>query len=93
MSERTNVEEWLAARKEEGLKIDPDTAEVDWHYAQTLDPYGVYPDLPEECQCVGRKYFARRREVKYGSTLTIYPTKSVTPFGKDISRNWRSLQG
>jgi hypothetical protein len=60
MSERTNVEESLAARKEEGLKIDPDTAEVDWHYAQTLDPYGVYPDLPEECQCVGRKYFARR---------------------------------
>ena len=22
-------------------------------YAQTLDPYGVYPDLPEECQQVG----------------------------------------
>ena len=50
---------WLAIRKEAGLKIDPEIAEVDWIYAQTLDPYGVYPDLPEECQQVGREYFAR----------------------------------
>jgi hypothetical protein len=28
-------------------------------YAQILDPYGVKPDLPRECQCVGRVYFAR----------------------------------
>jgi hypothetical protein len=50
---------WLAIRKEAGLKIDPETAEVDWIYAHTLDPYGVYPDLPEDCQQVGREYFAR----------------------------------
>src|SRR5262249_28742418 len=49
---------WLAIRKEAGLKIDPETAEVEWLYAQTLDPYGVYPELPEECQQVGREYFA-----------------------------------
>jgi hypothetical protein len=42
-----------------GLQIDPETAEVFWHYAQTLDPYGDYRDLPEECQQVGRAYFAR----------------------------------
>jgi hypothetical protein len=59
MSKKLNVEEWLAIRKEEALKIDPEIAEVTWHYAQTLDPYGVYPDLPEECQCIGREYFAR----------------------------------
>jgi hypothetical protein len=53
-------EEWLNVRKEEALKIDPATAEVDWIYAQTLDPYGIDPDLPEECQQVGREYFARR---------------------------------
>jgi hypothetical protein len=41
------------------LKIDPETAAVDWIYAQTLDPYGVYTDLPEECWQVGREYFAR----------------------------------
>ena len=53
------IEQWLQVRKEEGRKIDPDTAEVTWIYAQTLDPYGVYPDLPEECQCIGRLNFAR----------------------------------
>jgi hypothetical protein len=30
-----------------------------WTYAQTLDPYGIDPDLPEELQQVGREYFAR----------------------------------
>ena len=50
---------WLASRKEAGLKIDPETAEVEWTYTQTLDPYGVYPELPEEYRQVGREYFAR----------------------------------
>jgi hypothetical protein len=59
MTEEGIAEEWLAIRKEEGLKIDPDTAEVTWHYAQTFDPYGVDPDLPEELQQIGREYFAR----------------------------------
>jgi hypothetical protein len=53
------VEEWLAIRKAEGLKIDSDNAEVDWEYGQILDPYGVYPELPEEFQQVGRVYFVR----------------------------------
>ena len=54
------VEEWLAIRKREALKIDPETAEVTWCYAQTLDPYGVDPNLPEEYQCVGRESLVRR---------------------------------
>jgi hypothetical protein len=56
---QSEIEEWLAIREAEALKIDPDTAEVDWTYAQTLDPYGVYPELPEEFQQIGREYFAR----------------------------------
>jgi hypothetical protein len=53
-------EVWLAIRKEAGLKIDPETAEVDWNYASTTDPYGIYPPLPDEvCDCVGREHFAR----------------------------------
>jgi hypothetical protein len=48
-----------ALRKAVGLQIDPQSAEVEWIYAQTLDPYGDDPDLPEECQQVGREYFAR----------------------------------
>jgi hypothetical protein len=52
-------ESWLAIRKEAALEIDPETADVDWDYVQTLDPYGVHPDLREECWQVGREYFAR----------------------------------
>ena len=54
-----SVEEWLAIRKEAALKIDPKTAEVFWTCAQILDPYGVDPELPEECRQVGMVYFAR----------------------------------
>ena len=59
VDDETARERWLAVRKETGLHIDPETAEVEWTYALTLDPYGVYPDLPEELQQVGREYFAR----------------------------------
>jgi hypothetical protein len=54
-----DVQRLLASRREAGLKIDPETAEVSWEYGQDMDPYGVYSDLPEECQLVGRQYFAR----------------------------------
>ena len=57
MIDDMSVEQWLAIRKEEGLKIDSETAEVEWWYARVLDPYGVYPELEESC--VGREYFAR----------------------------------
>ena len=46
-------------RNEEAMRIDPETAEVDWGYAQTLDPYGVDFKLPDELRQVGREYFAR----------------------------------
>jgi hypothetical protein len=58
-AEPISAEQWLAIRKEAGRQLDPETAEVLWTYAQTLDPYGVDPELPEECQQVGREYFAR----------------------------------
>jgi hypothetical protein len=54
-----NVKKWLAIRKKAGRQIDPETAEVDWWYAQVVDPYGVRADIPEELQQVGRDYFAR----------------------------------
>jgi hypothetical protein len=56
---KDEVEEWLAIRKEAGLHINPETAEVDWDYRLTFDPYGVQPELPEEYQQVGREFFAR----------------------------------
>ena len=42
-----------------GQQIDPATAEVMWEYGLTLDPYGVWENIPEEYQQVGREYFAR----------------------------------
>ena len=55
----SDVSAFLAARKEAGLRIDLNSVEVTWWFAQVLDPYGVIPDLaPEEC-CVGRSSFAR----------------------------------
>jgi hypothetical protein len=32
-----------ALRKAVGLHIDPDTAEVEWTYSYTVDPYGYFP--------------------------------------------------
>jgi hypothetical protein len=60
MTYTTEIEEWLAVRKLDALKIDSETAEVMWCYGHTMDPYGIDPDLPEEYQQVGREYFARR---------------------------------
>ena len=54
------VREWLEARKQEALKIDPENAGVMWRYTQTFDPYGVDPNLPDELRQVGREYFACR---------------------------------
>jgi hypothetical protein len=56
---RMPVDQWLAFRKEAGLKIDPKTAEVFYEWGQVLDPYGIYSDLTEEEECIGRVYFAR----------------------------------
>jgi hypothetical protein len=63
-SEKAEIEQWLAIRKEAGLKIDPETAEVDWNYGDICDPYGVCDEweLPEEFLCVGRVYYARSPE-------------------------------
>ena len=60
-AEKAEIEQRLAIRKEEALKIDPETAEVHWTYAQTLDPYGVMDEweLPEEFDQIGREHFAR----------------------------------
>ena len=58
-AQRKKVERWLAGRKEAGRKIDPETAEIVCVFAQTLDPYGVYPKIPEGYWQVGRECFVR----------------------------------
>jgi hypothetical protein len=53
------IRDWLEIRKQEGMRIDPETAEVDWSYAETFDPYGLGLELSDELRQVGREYFAR----------------------------------
>src|SRR5438477_12754806 len=63
VKDRPTVEvmaEYLCAlRRAVGLYIDPETAEVEWTYAEITDPYGDDPGPPEECDQFGREYFAR----------------------------------
>jgi hypothetical protein len=47
----------MEERRAAGLSIDPSTAEIDWNYGRTLDPYGDGLPLLEEQ--IGREYFAR----------------------------------
>jgi hypothetical protein len=58
-NEEMTVEKYLAIRTEAALKIDPETAEFISEWGQIMDPYGIKKDLPPECHCVGRLYFAR----------------------------------
>jgi hypothetical protein len=59
-SDRTQAskKQWLSARKEQALKIDPERVEVFWEHGQVLDPYGLY-HLADEEKCIGRNYFTR----------------------------------
>src|SRR5262245_56574017 len=59
-SDRTQArkKQWLSVRLEEGLKIDPDTAEVSWAHGSVRDPYGLY-DLTYEEDSIVQNCFAR----------------------------------
>ena len=60
---KPDILEWLARRKAEGLKIDPETAETATYFVPLYDPYGVYSGLPEgwpqELENVVQTLFAR----------------------------------
>jgi hypothetical protein len=91
------TEQWLAIRKQAGLQIDPETAEVNWIYAQTLDPYGVDPDLPEEYQQVGREYFARSPGSEVWVHFSDLPKRRERPCtrstGTSCARSWSTRPG
>src|SRR5262249_38080334 len=79
-------EAWLAIRKEAGLKIDPQTAEVDWGYALTLDPYGVYPE--RNTNRSGGHILPVLLETTCGSILAICPRRRETPCGRSTDQSW-----
>ena len=49
----------MEERRAAGLLLDPSTAEIEWWYIQTLDPYGDGLSLLPPEEQVGRGYFAR----------------------------------
>ena len=53
------LEQWLAVRKEAGLKIDPEDGRSRLDVRADTRSLWVGPELPEEYQQVGREYFAR----------------------------------
>jgi hypothetical protein len=53
------AEIWRALLKIAGRQIGPENAEIHWRFGQVVDPYRLHPDVPAECDCVGRCYFAR----------------------------------
>ena len=53
-----DVEAFLAERKAEALRIDPEICEGMSRHVQVMDPYGLL-DLPEEDRCIGRDIFVR----------------------------------
>jgi hypothetical protein len=78
---------WRALLKIAGQQIDPDTVEVEWNYALTLDPYGVNPDLPAELQQVGREYFARAPGTAVWVSFDDLPDETLRRLRARRSRN------
>ena len=88
-------EQWLAIRKEAGLKIDPENAEVTWHWGQILDPYNGIQPVPEGGDCVGRVYFARAPGSDIWVSFYDLPEATVVALGKrpeqpDDTLSWLS---
>lgn len=51
------IKQFIADRRIEGSKLNPETAEMMWIHSNVVDPYRLRPY--EEGDCVGREYFAR----------------------------------
>ena len=65
------AETWRALLEIAGHQIDPENAEIYWRFGQVVDPYGVYPDVPPECDCVGRFILLGILEAASGSNSEI----------------------
>jgi len=87
------IQQFHAARKEAGLKIDPQTAEINVGYGQILDPYGLEENLPPEAQCIGRLYFARFPGLTNGLNLAICRKRRAMHWWTSIATNGHSLGG
>src|SRR5262249_30700496 len=79
---KAEIAEYVAQRKQAGLLIDPETAEVEWWRANEQDPYAIGED-PEEMGCSNKCHFVRAP----GSDMWIYlgdlPEATIKVFRSD----------
>ena len=85
-------EKWLAIRREEALKINPQTAEVLWKYGQTLILTGSSPNCRQNTSKSGGNIFPGVPAATYGFGSGIYPPLPAPPCGKNIKQSWRFPQ-
>src|SRR5262249_61151626 len=64
---KAEIAEYVAQRKQAGLLIDPETAEVEWWRANEQDPYPI-GEGPGEMGCSNKSHFVRAP----GSDMWIY---------------------
>ena len=86
-SEKAEIERWLAIRKEAGVKIDPETAEVDWDYGNTLTRMGSGTNgkSRKNSRSSGVSDGRVLQEAISGFISTICPTLSEKRFGQSIT--------
>ena len=85
LTTETELQQWLAGRKEAGRTIDVAACEVTWKWGQVLDPYDVRELTPEEYQ-VGRLVFVRSPESGGWVSLYDLPEESGRALHQRIDR-------
>jgi hypothetical protein len=87
--------DFMAVRKEAGLKIDPATAEVDCSRGNYFDPYGIigHKNLPLECQDDWTKlYWARSPGSDIWVEFGDLPDETSTELTKLLETRWKERQ-
>jgi hypothetical protein len=81
----TELQRWLAGRKEAAKLIDVATCEITGCYGQILDPYGVLELTPEE-RCVGKNLFVRSPDSGGWVSISDLPEESSRALHERIER-------
>lgn len=81
----SELQQWLAGRKEAGRTIDVAICEIAWKWGQVLDPYEVHELTPEEYQA-GRLIFVRSPESSGWVSLYDLPEESARALHQRIDR-------
>jgi hypothetical protein len=83
-------------REHVGRRINPETAYVDFSYAQILDPYGD-TRVPDEAYCVGRVFFAADPDERVWVCFYDLPEETVEALRakrqKADAEGWEMLLG